>query len=96
MDDILIGASGNDDGGSYSGKSYLILGSSLGTSSTIDLSLADYSFVGENTYDYSGRVSSAGDVNGDGLDDILIGATGSDDGGSGSGKTYLILSEFGN
>ncbi len=43
--DILIGAFGNGDGGSAAGKSYLILGSSLGSTSILDLSLVDYSFV---------------------------------------------------
>ena len=39
---------------------YLVLGSSLGASSVIDLSLADYSFVGENSNDSTGgSVSSA-------------------------------------
>ena len=74
------------------GKVYLILGSSLGSFSTIDLSYADYVFIGEDVDDWAGSsVSSAGDVDGDGLDDILIGADGSDDGGAWSGKAYLLL-----
>ena len=36
-------------------------------------------------------VSGAGDVNGDGYDDFIIGAYGDDDGGSRAGQTYLIL-----
>jgi hypothetical protein len=98
LDDILIGAYLNDDGGSEAGKSYLILGSSLGSSSIIDLSIADYSFIGEGKYDLAGySVSSAGDVDGDGLSDILIGAHGNEDAGIQAGKSYLILgSSLGN
>ena len=32
------------------------------------------------------------DVDGDGLDDLLVGAYGNNDGASDAGKTYLILS----
>ena len=37
---------------------------------------------------------SAGDVDGDGAPDILIGAMSNDDGGSNAGKTYLLLSPY--
>jgi hypothetical protein len=46
---------------------------------------------GESARDYSGcSVSNAGDVNGDGLDDLIVGAYGSDDssGKSHQGKSY--------
>ena len=47
--------------------------------------------------DFSGQsVSSAGDVNGDGYADILIGALIADPGGvSGSGETYVVFGKSG-
>ena len=56
-----------------------------------ELSAANGSWYGEDSYDYSGRsVTGAGDVNGDGFDDILIGASGDEDGGTNAGQTYLL------
>ncbi len=92
LSDLLIGAYGNAEGGSYAGKTYLFLGSSLSSGGSFDLSAADASFVGEAEDDRSGfSVSSAGDVDGDGLSDLLIGAYGHVEGGSISGKSYLFL-----
>ena len=91
-DDFLIGAYGDEDGGSDAGQTYLILGKSSGWAMDTDLSAADASFIGEDSHDLSGcAVSGAGDVNGDGYDDFLIGAYGDEDGGSDAGQTYLIL-----
>ena len=57
-----------------------------------NLGNVDASFWGERMLDYSGcSVACAGDVNGDGYDDILIGASNNHDGGLGAGQTYLIL-----
>jgi hypothetical protein len=96
LDDILIGAPNFDEdesGRSFMGKAYLILGSSLqGVSGEVPLSSADYGFVGEESSDSVGRtVAGAGDVDGDGLDDILIGAPGMDGALYNSGGAYLVL-----
>ena len=47
--------------------------------------------MGENEGDVAYRVSTAGDVNGDGKDDILVGAPYNDEGGDWAGKVYLML-----
>ena len=47
---------------------------------------------GEAVSDQSGRsVSSADDVNGDGLDDLIVGAYGANPNGINSGKAYIIF-----
>ena len=90
--DLLIGAQGNDDNGNYAGKVYLILADSLSEPGTSDLSVADYAFSGEADLNYAGYgLSDAGDIDGDGLADILIGAYGNDSGATDAGKVHLIL-----
>ncbi|MCK5252364.1 MAG: FG-GAP repeat protein, partial [Thermoplasmata archaeon] len=92
FDDILIGSQRSGDGGDIAGQTYLILGKADGWSMDTSLSDADASFWGENEGDFSGcSVAGAGDFNGDGYDDFLIGASSNDDKESGSGQTYLIL-----
>jgi len=55
------------------------------------------SFIGEEALDRSGysysnaAIANAGDVNGDGYDDILIGACQNDENGKNAGQTYLIF-----
>ncbi|MBN1539409.1 MAG: FG-GAP repeat protein [Candidatus Thermoplasmatota archaeon] len=91
LDDILIGASGNDEGGISAGQTYLILGKSTGWSNKMILSSSDISFIGEAPFDGLGSsVSGLGDANGDTYDDILIVASGNDQSASGAGKTYFV------
>jgi hypothetical protein len=80
---LIIGAYGADPfARAWAGKSYVVFGKK--SSTAINLSDVDSAsgvgkggFVinGEKSSDYSGySVSSAGDVNGDGLDDVIVGA----------------------
>ncbi len=89
-DDVLVGASGAENGGGVSvGAAYVVLGPSVGNSSLAD---ADAKLTGEQADDYAGySVAGAGDVDGDGIADLVIGAYGEDTGGSGSGAAYLVL-----
>jgi len=92
LSDVLVGADDNDDGGLNAGKAYLVLGSSL-SGASMNLSAADHAFIGEDVGDATGvAVSTAGDVDGDGLSDVLVGADENDDGGSSAGKAYLLIS----
>ncbi len=87
-DDLLVGAWGNYEEGTYAGVAYLLLGPVTGT---VELSMADAKLVGEEADDGADRVSGAGDVDGDGLDDVLVGARGNDEGADSAGAAYLVL-----
>jgi uncharacterized protein YcnI len=59
----------------------LIFGKASGWAMNTDLGDVDASFVGETALDGSGRsVAIVGDVNDDGYDDFVIGASGNDTG----------------
>jgi Dockerin type I domain/FG-GAP repeat/RTX calcium-binding nonapeptide repeat (4 copies) len=100
FDDLIIGAyraaaSGNAK--ANAGESYVIFGAAL-LPATIDVSNLDTAGItifGAETLDNSGvSVSSAGDVNGDGFDDLLIGAflaSASGNARSGAGDSYVIF-----
>ncbi len=90
-DDLLIGAYGDADHGPITGAVYVVLASSLGAELTIDLSDADYKLVGEDRNDFAGYAVASADVDGDGLDDILVGASGEDTGGANAGAAYVVL-----
>ncbi|MCJ9430065.1 beta strand repeat-containing protein [Kordiimonas marina] len=94
--DIIIGAQGANANGGDSGQSYVVFGTSGGFGTSFDLSSLDgsngFAITGAHAYDKSGHsVSSAGDVNGDGYDDLLVGAYAADPNGYSSGSTYVIF-----
>ena len=96
FDDIVLGANFNDPGGiNAAGAAYLVFGGA--SFDTVDLSViaagvGGFKISGENVGDFAGKaVSSAGDLNGDGFDDLIIGATGNDSSGSDAGSSYVLL-----
>ncbi len=92
-DDVVVGAYYNDAGGTDAGRAYVFFGGT-GFVGSVSASSADVIITGEAEYDYLGySVAGAGDVNGDGYGDIIVGAYSSDVGGIGAGRVYVF---FGN
>jgi hypothetical protein len=78
-DDVIIGAPDADGYDWGSGETYVLYGKTMGTSGSFELSSLNgfngFKINGYNTNDELGSsVSAAGDVNGDGVADIIIGA----------------------
>ena len=109
IDDLIVGANQGDDGGMEAGEAYIIYGKA-GTGSqfgtlvggrrvldTTNLAPADgFIIQGDLTDDQLGySVAGAGDVNGDGLADLIAGAYLGDDGGSGAGEAYIVYGKAG-
>ncbi|WP_301750354.1 tandem-95 repeat protein [uncultured Erythrobacter sp.] len=101
FDDLIIGAYGADpDGKSFAGTSYVVFGKAGGFGTSFDLASLDgsngFALPGIDAFDNSGfSVASAGDLNGDGLADLIIGAPGGDPSGSASGESYVVFGRTG-
>jgi hypothetical protein len=84
VDDLIVGAPyASQYGAPYAGKAYVLFGGPAAASGgAVDLGALNgtngFVIRGEAAFDYAGiSVSSAGDVNGDGFDDVIIGAASS-------------------
>ncbi|MBL8497438.1 hypothetical protein ABF87_12080 [Nitrosomonas sp. JL21] len=96
FDDVVVGALQADPNGSYSGSSYVVFGKASGFAATLNLSDLDgsngFRLDGMAAYDVAGiSVNRAGDVNGDGFSDVIVGAHEADPNGSGSGSSYVVF-----
>ena len=92
IDDVILGA---PYANGYAGESYLIFGQSAGFGSVLNLSALDgtngFRIDGVDANDQSGRsVSGAGDVNGDGVDDVILGAYGAN---GYAGESYVVFGQ---
>ncbi len=87
FDDVIIGAPQADPNGYASGATYVIYGKNTPFADSLELSAIDgtngFRINGEGAYDRSGlAVRGAGDVNGDGFDDFIVGAPGTESKGA--------------
>jgi hypothetical protein len=87
--DILVGAKGNTDGGRAAGAAFLLLASNAMVGGA--LTSADAEYTGSAGDAAGAALGGAGDVNGDGYADLLIGGYGNDDGGTDAGAAWLVL-----
>ena len=78
LGDLIVGAPFADGGDSYNGESYVVFGKAGGTAVqlvNVAAGIGGFVITGEDMFDGAGfSVSGAGDVNGDGLDDLVVGA----------------------
>lgn len=100
FDDVLVGSYAADPSGPSSGRTYVVYGGAAlpATVSLTDVADADavpdygIAIDGEVGGDLSGRsVDAAGDVNGDGVADVIVGAPGSSAAATDAGRVYIVF-----
>src|SRR5262249_43522498 len=107
IDDLLVGAFGADPTADYAGESYVLFGRDAAQSGGFPPMFpmrsllpagggdgsAGFAIDGVDLFDWSGfSLSGAGDVNGDGVDDVLIGAPLATPGSSAyAGESFVVF-----
>lgn len=92
QDDVLVSGHWNDTVASNAGRVYVISGDEVPRMG--DLGDAWVVLNGESMNDAFGYyLGSAGDLDGDGLGDVLVGASFRDEGGTNAGKAYVFLAD---
>jgi hypothetical protein len=82
--DVIIGAVGYENGQAYEGRAFAYYGSAAGLAMSPN-------WTAEGDWDFAGfgrSVASAGDVNGDGFSDVIVGGEGYDNGEFDEGRAF--------
>lgn len=84
-DDVIVGANYYDNGQSNEGRAYVYHGSPSGLSPSASWTAeSDQEFA-----NFGGAVATAGDVNGDGFADVVVGSPFFDNGQDGEGRAFV-------
>jgi hypothetical protein len=91
VDDIVVGANSDDEGGSSRGAVHIsFLNTDGSVDSTVEINdTTDNGPTLANDDNYGRSVANLGDLNGDGVNDIAVGSIGDDTGGGGRGAFYI-------
>ena len=96
--DLIVGAFRNDAGvtNDNTGAAYVVFGAASGITSVnlddVALGTGGFKLTGEDAGDFAGEsVSSGGDVNGDGFDDLIVGAYKNNTDGNDNGAGYVVF-----
>jgi len=89
--DVIVGAWKYDNGETDEGRAYVYHGSAAGLSLTADWTAES----DQNNACFGRSVSTAGDVNGDGYSDVIVGAHQYENGQSWEGRAYVYLGNEG-
>ena len=94
INDIAVGAHLDDDGGTDRGAVYVLFLNADGTvkaEQKISDTAGGLAATLDNTDRFGGSVAGIGDLDGDGINDIAVGAYWDDDGGNGRGAVYVLF-----
>ena len=93
--DLVVGASGDDDGGFFKNGAvwvlFLNVDGTVKAHQKISATQGDFTGTLENGDEFGSSVAGLGDLDGDGVGDLAVGARGDDDGGSDRGAVWVLF-----